>query len=98
MKTASKTICALLFNMLMGAIIATLLGAPPLVGMLFTVAIRHHHELRAGFQRRTPRRSLYRGMDTGELVEGTPRVSSQAHGSTAFLTNRLSSTTMSSTL
>ncbi len=28
MKTASKTICALLFNMLMGAIIATLLGVP----------------------------------------------------------------------
>lgn len=39
MKTASKTICALLFNMLTGAIIATLLGVPTLAGMLVMVAI-----------------------------------------------------------
>ena len=39
MKTASKTLCALLFNMAMGAVIAVLLGIPPLVGMLFMVAI-----------------------------------------------------------
>lgn len=39
MKTASKTICALLFNMLMGVIIATLLGVPSLAGMLVMVGI-----------------------------------------------------------
>lgn len=39
MKTASKTLCALLFNVVMGAVIATLLGVPPLAGMLFMVAL-----------------------------------------------------------
>ena len=39
MKTTSKTICALLFNMLTGAFIATLLGVSPFSGMLFMVAI-----------------------------------------------------------
>lgn len=56
MKTASKTICALLLNMLAGAIIAALIGVPPLAGMIFmTVAgmamsflPRSEHALRAG--------------------------------------------------
>ena len=39
MKTASKTIIALLFNMLMGAVFAMLLGIPIIAGAIMTVAI-----------------------------------------------------------
>ena len=34
MKTAINTVCALLFNIIVGAIIATLLGVSPLAGAI----------------------------------------------------------------
>ncbi len=69
MKTASKTICALLFNMLMGAIIATLLGVPPLVGMLFMVAIGITMSF-APVPKGALRAGVYTEVWTGELVKG----------------------------
>lgn len=39
MKTVFKTFCTLVFNMLVGVIIATLLGVPLLAGIIFMVAI-----------------------------------------------------------
>lgn len=39
MKTTSKTICAIMFNLLMGALFAVLLGVPIVAGMLFMVVI-----------------------------------------------------------
>ena len=68
MKTASKTICALLFNMLMGAIIATLLGVPPLVGMLFMVAIGITMSF-APVPKGALRAGVYTEVWTGELVK-----------------------------
>ena len=69
MKTASKTICALLFNMLMGAIIATLLGVPPLVGMLFMVAIGITMSF-VPVPKGALRAGVYTEVWTGELVKG----------------------------
>lgn len=69
MKTATKTICALLFNMLTGAIIATLLGIPPLAGMLFMVAVG----TAMSFAPRAEgilREGVYTEIWTGELVKG----------------------------
>lgn len=68
MKTASKTIIALLFNVLMGVIIAMLIGVPIQAGIIFMVAIgtamsfapAPAHALRAG---------VYVEIWTGELVK-----------------------------
>lgn len=68
MKTASKTILALLFNVLMGAIIAMLIGVPIHAGIIFMVAIgavmsfvpAPANALRAG---------VYVEIWTGELVK-----------------------------
>lgn len=69
MKTTFKTLCALLFNIVMGVIIATLLGVPPLVGAAVMVGIGTvmsftpvpKYALRAG---------VYTEIWTGELVKG----------------------------
>lgn len=69
MKTVSKTICALLFNMLMGAIIAPLLGVPLHAGMLAMVAIG----ITMGFApvpKGVLRAGVYAEVWTGELVKG----------------------------
>lgn len=69
MKTVSKTICALLFNMVMGAIIATLLGVPPLAGVLFMVAIGIAMSF-APVPKGALRAGVYTEVWTGELVKG----------------------------
>ena len=69
MKTASKTICALLFNMLTGALIATLIGVPPLAGMLFMVAIGIAMSF-APVPKGALRAGVYTEVWTGELVKG----------------------------
>lgn len=69
MKTAFKTICALLFNMLMGAIIATLLGVPPLAGMLVMVGIGITMSF-APVTKGALRAGVYTEVWTGELVKG----------------------------
>lgn len=69
MKTASKTICALLFNMLTGALIATLLGVPPLVGMIFMVAIGITMSF-VPVPKGALRAGVYTEVWTGELVKG----------------------------
>lgn len=68
MKTASKTILALLFNMLTGAFIATLLGVPPLVGMLLMVAIGVTMSF-APVPKGALRAGVYTEVWTGELVK-----------------------------
>ncbi len=68
MKTASKTICALLFNMLMGSIIATLLGVPPLAGMIIMVAIGVTMSL-APVPKGALRAGVYIEVWIGELVK-----------------------------
>lgn len=69
MKTASKTICALLFNMLMGSIIATLLGVSPLVGMLVMMAVGIAMSF-APVPKGALRAGVYTEVWTGELVKG----------------------------
>lgn len=69
MKIATKTICALLFNMLTGALIATLLGILPLVGMLFMVAIGIAMSF-APIPKGALRAGVYTEVWTGELVKG----------------------------
>lgn len=68
MKTASKTLCALLFNMLTGAIIATLLGVAPLVGMLVMVAVGIAMSF-VPVPKGALRAGVYTEVWTGELVK-----------------------------
>lgn len=68
MKTASKTICALLFNMLMGALFAALLGVPILVGVLFMVAVGTVMSF-APVPKGALRVGVYKEIWTGELIK-----------------------------
>lgn len=68
MKTTLKILCALLFNIVTGAVIATLIGVPVFAGVIFMVvagtvmsfAPQHESALRAG---------VYAEIWTGELVK-----------------------------
>ncbi len=68
MKTTSKTLFALLFNIVMGAVIATLIGVPVFAGVIFMVIVgtvmsfapKPESALRAG---------VYAEIWTGELVK-----------------------------
>lgn len=68
MQTTVKTLCALLVNIIMGAVLATLLGVPVIAGVIFMVAVgtvmsfvpKPQCALRAG---------VYAEIWTGELVK-----------------------------
>lgn len=96
MKTASKTICALLLNMLAGAIIAALIGVPPLAGMIFmTVAgmamsflPRPEHALRAGVCAEVWTGEVVRALReflSGSWLDGIPDQSSIVNNDTIHL-------------
>lgn len=68
MRTAIKTICALLFNLMTGALVATLLGVPVMAGMLFMVGVgmmMSFVKLPQGMLRE----GIYADIWTGELVK-----------------------------
>ncbi len=69
MKTTFKTLCALLFNIVMGAIIATLLGVPPLIGAVVMVGIGTVMSF-APMPKCVLRAGVYTEIWTGELVKG----------------------------
>lgn len=96
MKTASKTICALLLNMLAGVIIAALIGVPPLAGMIFmTVAgmamsflPRPEHALRAGVCAEVWTGEMVRALReflSGSWLDGIPDQSSIVNNDTIHL-------------
>ena len=69
MKTAFKTISALLFNIIVGVIMATLLGVPPLAGAVFMVCVgtvMSFTQAPVG----ALRVGVYTEIWTGELVKG----------------------------
>ncbi len=68
MKTASKTICALLFNAFMGALFAALLGVPILAGVLLMVAVGMVMSF-APVPKGALRAGVYTEIWTGELVK-----------------------------
>lgn len=68
MKTTSKTICAIMFNLLMGALFAVLLGVPIVAGMLFMVVIGTVMSF-APAPKCALRAGVYTEIWTGELVK-----------------------------
>ncbi len=69
MKTVSKSICALLFNILMGVMMATLLGVPILAGVIFMVAVGMIMSF-APVSVGALREGVYTEIWTGELAKG----------------------------
>lgn len=68
MKTLFKTLCALLFNILMGVIMATLLGVAPLAGAMFMLAVGTVMSF-APAPAGALRAGVYKEIWTGELVK-----------------------------
>ena len=68
MKTASKTICALLFNIVVGVMLALILGVPPLYGALFMVAVGSVMSF-APVPKNALRAGVYTEIWTGELIK-----------------------------
>lgn len=68
MKTAINTVCALLFNIIVGAIIATLLGVSPLAGAIVMTVTGMAMSL-APLPKGAVREGVYKEIWTGEVVK-----------------------------
>lgn len=69
MKTATRTICALLFNIVMGTLLAVLLGIPLYFGIAFMVAVGTVMSF-VPMPKGALREGVYTEIWTGELVKG----------------------------